>query len=919
MPLWLLLAIAGIASLSTAPAAFATHSGDGELDPSFGPLPPTAQPGTVNNNLALTAPTGGMDIYRSGLHAGKIVVAVTQNNNFLVRRYHPTGAVDTGFTSGQVDFGGGVDIAYDVAVQTDGKIVVVGESTSTDRFAVARLNDDGTLDTTFGGGDGKAGPPVVGNPPMPETPTGAGLAVAIRPDGRILVGGGTPGTSVFRIFGLTATGGRDTTWGTGVPVDSVVDVNVDGNATTAEHVHDMVILPDGRLAAVGMSQPSGQTGTPTQSDFALVQLTLPGGLDNTFDGDGRLTTDLGGYDHANKLQLHGDKLVVAGQSGPDQSTVDLAAARYNSNGSPDNTFSDDGEVVTDADGVLVGTNFDLGGLAVQSNGRILVGGSTRPAPSNADFITARYLANGGLDNGWAHDGTATTAFGTDNPDTSEAILDLSLQDDGKVVAFGLNAFTGFANGPRLARYLNGPPDDDDDGIPDSQDNCRGLPNPDQTDTDQDGQGDACDSDDDGDGVPDDEDNCPGVSNADQADADDDGVGDACDPDRDGDGVGDEEDNCPGVANADQADLDGDDIGDACDSDRDGDGVANGSDNCADISNPQQENADGDAQGNACDSDDDNDEILDGPDNCDVHANPEQEDNDEDGQGDACDPDDDNDGVEDEPDNCQFAENPDQADADGDGIGDVCDLDRDGDNVMNVIDNCADISNPGQENNDGDSQGDLCDPDDDNDGVLDGPDNCDFAANPGQEDKDGDGIGDACDTADATALVVAGCLNADASQRGRQLGPAQLGRPQATQRAIFQGASLATRQGLDKYCAAGGGTFRIGYPTARLMRFLPRSVRRAVAERVVLILTSSRRFSVGGITPGISTEAQARGRLRGERRARVGKNTWQAARSGSLLLLIKVQGGRVREIGIGDGRLARGPKGLKRFLTGWAAL
>jgi hypothetical protein len=156
---------------------------------------------------------------------------------------------------------------------------------------------------------------------------------------------------------------------------------------------------------------------------------------------------------------------------------------------------------------------------------------------------------------------------------------------------------------------------------------------------------------DGDGVDDNLDNCPGVANADQLNTDGDAQGNACDPDDDNDTVTDTADNCSLVVNANQTNTDGDAQGDACDPDDDNDTVVDTGDNCSLVANSLQTNADGDAQGDACDPDDDNDTVVDGNDNCPLATNADQLNTDGDGQGNACDPDDDNDAVIDTTDGC----------------------------------------------------------------------------------------------------------------------------------------------------------------------------------------------------------------------------------------------------------------------------
>ena len=159
--------------------ALVRYNADGSLDTGFG----------TGGKVTTAFGTGYDEAYSVTVQAdGKIIVAGSANNgseDFALVRYNADGSLDSGFgTGGKVTtpIGAGTDTAYDVLVQSDGKIVVAGQASGTGYdFALARYNADGSLDTGFGTG-GTVLTAVSAN-------NDYGRFVALQSDGKIVVGG----------------------------------------------------------------------------------------------------------------------------------------------------------------------------------------------------------------------------------------------------------------------------------------------------------------------------------------------------------------------------------------------------------------------------------------------------------------------------------------------------------------------------------------------------------------------------------------------------------------------------------------------------------------------------------------------------------------------------------------------------------
>src|ERR1051325_10745806 len=465
--------------------AVVRYNTDGSLDTSFNGT------GTVSTDIS----DGGGDLaYSVAIQGdGKIVVAgYTYIDHayadFVVVRYNSDGSLDTSFNGTGIvitDISGNHDQAYSVAIQSDGKIVVAGESYigSGWDFALARYNTDGSLDTSLNG-TGKVTTPI-------GSGSDEGRSVAIQADGKIVLSGDSyNGTTWdFALVRYNSDGSLDTSPnGTGKVTTHI------GNS--AEPGQSVAIQNDGKIVVAG----STSNGSSTYDDFALVRYNSDGSLDTSFNGTGKVTTAIGTfYDDASSVTIQGDgKIVVAGYSY--NVYPDFAVVRYNNDGSLDTSFNGTGKVTTaigsnyddaysvatQSDGKIVAAGYGFSGgansfavvrynnsgsldtsfgstgkvitfigmdaigqsMAIQSDGKIVVGGSSLNI-SNYDFAVARYNTNGALDGMFGLSGTVTTAVGSSD-DFGQSV---AIQSDGKIVVAGYS-YNGSNYDVAVVRYTS---------------------------------------------------------------------------------------------------------------------------------------------------------------------------------------------------------------------------------------------------------------------------------------------------------------------------------------------------------------------------------------------------------------------------------------------------------------------------------
>jgi uncharacterized delta-60 repeat protein len=386
--------------------ALARYNSDGSLDTSFD------GDGLVTTKIGPQAEARSVVIQGDG----KIVAAGYSNGKFAIARYNPNGSLDTSFDGDGVvltSFGFYFDQAYSVAIQSDGKIVAAGSTTESrspdaEDLAIARYNTDGSLDTSFDG-DGRV-ITLIG------TPTNRIYSIAIQSDGKIVAGGWGNGFGLFR---YNTDGSLDSSFdGDGKVIAS------DGAPQLDKYeINSVAIQSDGKIVAAGTNH------SISPGSEVLFRYNMDGSLDTSFDGDGRVYTSLVGSNGDRTLGIQSDGKIVAMGLGPSNPYL-LAISRYNANGSYDTSFDGDGRVFTS-----LGTGYHSGDdaqVAIQPEGKIVIASSGLNG-TGADFVLGRYNMDGSLDTSFDSDGFVVTDFGLW---TGNSLRAVAIQQDGKIVTAG---------------------------------------------------------------------------------------------------------------------------------------------------------------------------------------------------------------------------------------------------------------------------------------------------------------------------------------------------------------------------------------------------------------------------------------------------------------------------------------------------
>jgi len=424
--------------------ALACYDANGAPVPSFGTGGTTLTAGSnYSANAVITEGDGSI------LAAGAGTAIGDTNSDFALFHYTTNGLLDATFTGGgkvftRIGANDFSDKAAAVALQAGNitppiaqKIVVAGtyENSAFQTFqTVIRYNLDGSVDTSFGTNGIATNMMILHSGGAQESCTSLIVQGQLIQPRKITIGGwgfNNATNFYFTLARLTSAGVLDTTFGTNssgkiafnvvneiIPIDQQAEANA-------------MVLQSGNFVLSGVLGSISIYG----SGFAAARFNSSGLLDSTFGTNGLLVADVSDEPEAqaNGVAIQQDgKIVVAGFSPfllhPDQSlTREFALARYNTDGSLDTTFGQGGKVLT-----TIGSGDLARAVAIQADGKIVVGGSSFVFGVRNEPSLARYNADGSLDTSFGNNGSITEFVG----DGGGGINSLKIQADGKILAAG---------------------------------------------------------------------------------------------------------------------------------------------------------------------------------------------------------------------------------------------------------------------------------------------------------------------------------------------------------------------------------------------------------------------------------------------------------------------------------------------------
>jgi uncharacterized delta-60 repeat protein len=395
-------------------AAIPAAAAPGDLDPRFG-----------GDGIVAAFPGGAIATAAAVDGHGRTVVGgytVDGEVDVAVVRFTREGELDPRFGGGdgrvRLDLGAS-DFALDLALASDDGLVIAGRETSGtgDLAFVVRLGPAGVPLATFGGGDGIV---TVGF----GKPFQSAAAVAFTPAGRIVIGGYVSGgtTSRTALARLLPGGALDTSF------------HHDGRFTAnlskgAEQVHDLLVLPDGRIVAAGYVERG------LLPRIAVVRIRGTGGLDPSFGDEGLTTIDPGpGADIGLAIaRRHDGSFAVAGAA-DDDGHGSWAVVRLRPEGHRDAGFGDGGIVLLrftsaaeEAAGILA------------AGPKLVVVGRIHAAATGADIGVVRLRSDGARDGSF---GGGNGAVRIDLDGRADWAAGVATMPDGRIVVAGTGTRDG---------------------------------------------------------------------------------------------------------------------------------------------------------------------------------------------------------------------------------------------------------------------------------------------------------------------------------------------------------------------------------------------------------------------------------------------------------------------------------------------